>query len=144
MHACMTRRVKGLQNSVLNQSGSVRASSPLHTQQKEWEGKNKFSLESDLNQFWIRSESYLNQIWITSESVLNQIWISFDSDFECTSFLLQSTVNYREMVSQLPRNISMAPNPGPKETYSGKRESNWPLIQDFPKYEIYILLELKA
>ena len=91
---------------------------------------------SVLNQIWTNFESDLNQFWIRSEPVLNQIRISFDSDLKCTTFLSQSTVNNREMASRFLGNTSMASNPGPKESNSGKRGSNWPLIQVFPKMNV--------
>ena len=151
--------MRGQQNSVLNQSGNVRASSSLHTWQEGWDGiqiqcwislemsgplppstpdgkgerATKFSLESDLNQFWIGYES-----------VLNQIRICFDSDLKCTSVLLQSIANYQEMASRFPGNTSMAFNLCPKESYSGNRGSYWPPTQVFPKNEADIFLELKA
>ena len=51
---------------------------------------------------------------------------------------------FPEMADQFPGINSVASNPGPKESYSGKREPNWPLIQGFAKYEIVIFLELKV
>ena len=59
------------QNSVMNQSGNVRASSSLHTSQEGWEGNQI--------QFWIRFEPILNQIWTSFESDLNQFWIRSES-----------------------------------------------------------------
>ena len=151
--------MRGQQNSVLNQSANARASSSLHTWQEGWEGiqiqcwislemsgplppstpdrkgerATKFSLESDLNQFWIGYES-----------VLNQIRICFDLDLKCTSFLSQSIANYQEMASRFPGNTSMAFNLCPKESYSGNRGSYWPPAQVFPKNEVDKFLELKA
>ena len=40
-------------------------------------GYTQFSLESDLNQFQIRSESVLDLIWISFETDLNQFWLRF-------------------------------------------------------------------
>ena len=64
----------------------------------------------------------LNQIWISDDLDLNQFWLRLEK--------------YNLLVAeccQLLGNTAMASNPGSKESYSGKRKSNWPLIQGIPK-----------
>ena len=132
LSAHMTGRVRWHPPSVLNQS-EMSGPLPPSTPDRKGERATKFSLESDLNQFWIGYES-----------VLNQIRICFDLDLKCTSFLSQSIANYQEMASRFPGNTSMAFNLCPKESYSGNRGSYWPPTQVFPKNEADIFLELKA
>ena len=100
----------------MNKSGNVRASSYLHmswegnkiqwwislemsgppppcTPHRKGERATKFSFESDLNQFWIRSEPVLNQIWTSFESDLNQFWIRSESVFNQIWTCLTQTWN---------------------------------------------------
>ena len=66
-------------------------------------------------------------------------WFRLDSDLKCTTLWLQSTDIYWEKASRFQGNTSLASNPGPQESYSWKRESNWPLIQGFPKKWTFLL-----
>ena len=87
------------------------------------------------------------EIW--SLPNLDKYWYTKPKFVQYTAMLWLDIVQqpctdiFREMDSRLMGNTSMASNSGHVESYSRKREPNWPLIQGIKKIKIDIFLELK-
>ena len=88
------------------------------------------------------------EIW--SLPNLDKYWYTKPKFVQYTAMLWLDIVQqpctdiFQEMDSRLIENTSMAPNPGPLESYSGKKEPNWTLIQGIQKITNDVFLELKA
>ena len=126
------------------------------------------SIKKLQNKFWTKIELYhfhvkhlvtlyqdiswaisgLTEIW--SLPNLDKFWYTKPKFVQYTAMLRLDIVQQsctdisREMDYRLTGNTSMASNPGPVESYSGKREPNRPLIQGIQKIKIDIFLHCLA
>ena len=120
--------------------------------------QNKFWIKIGHHRFYVKHlvTLYLDINWSISGLIeiwslpnLDKYWYTKPKFVQYTAMLWLDIVQqpctdiFWEMDSRLTGYASMASNPGPVESYSGKREPNWPLIQGINEIKIDIFLELK-